>query len=506
MSRTAIVALVLVLSVSSRAFPQSPEEAQKELQRLNIPYTSEEFIRRARQGDEAAVDLFLDAGIDPDIRDKHGRTALVLATREGNMDVIKTLLDKGADIDARKEGGWTSLTWAASEGYFEVVQLLLESGADVDAEDKSGATVLMRAASLGHTEIVTALLDKGADPNKQDSEGWTPLMFAAFRGYSGTVRILLEKGALPDLESTTGETAISSAALHSHDDIVRMLEKRIKEEASPVRHGNFEETQPRAPAPVNAYPWMETYDESRAIASRISVPDGYERIGAAEGSFERWLRYLPLKEGRPPVYLYDGRSKGNQNAHFAVVDIDVGKRDLQQCADAIMRLRAEYFYSLGRFEAIHFNFTSGDRADFTKWAAGYRPDVDGNDVSWVQSEGEDSSYNIFRAYLTRVFTYAGSYSLSREMHRVEDVSEMKIGDVFIQGGFPGHAIIVVDMAVNKATGKGLFLLAQSYMPAQDIHLLKNPENDTLDPWYELEFGDTLNTPKWTFSRDDLKRF
>ena len=506
MLRTAVVALVLILSVSARAFAQSPEEAQRELQRLSISYTSEEFITRARQGDEAAVDLFLDAGMNPDIRDKYGRTALVLATREGNMEVVKTLLNKGADIDARKEGGWTSLTWAASEGYMEIVQLLLDSGADADAKDKSGATALMRAASLGHTEIVTALLDKRADPNKQDHEGWTALMFAAFRGYSGTVRILLEKGAAPDVESTTGETAMSAAALHSHDDIIRMLEKRIKENAFPVGHGDFEETQPQAPALVNAYPWMQKYDESRAIMKRIPVPDRFNRVDVTEGSFEHWMRCLPLKEGKPPVYLYDGRPKSNQDAHFAVIDIDVGSRDLQQCADAVMRLRAEYLYSIGNYDAIHFNFTGGQTADFTQWVAGYRPLVEGNNVRWVQSDEEDSSYNSFRTYLTRVFAYAGSYSLSREMHRVEDVYEIKIGDVFIQGGFPGHAVMVADMAVNKATGKKLFLLAQSYMPAQDIHLLKNPENGALDPWYELDFGETLSTPEWTFSKDDLKRF
>ena len=92
------------------------------------------------------------------------------------------------------------------------------------------------------------------------------------------------------------------------------------------------------------------------------------------------------------------------------------------------------------------------------------------------------------------------------MNSVENISEMRIGDVFIQGGFPGHAVIVVDMAKNKATGKKIFLLAQSYMPAQDIHILKNPNHDALDPWYELDFEGPLYTPEWTFGKDNLKRF
>ena len=83
---------------------------------------------------------------------------------------------------------------------------------------------------------------------------------------------------------------------------------------------------------------------------------------------------------------------------------------------------------------------------------------------------------------------------------------MKIGDVFIKGGSPGHCVIVVDMAENRNTGQKVFLLAQSYMPAQDIQILTNQQNDEFSPWYSNDFGDTLETPQWTFSKDELKRF
>jgi len=83
---------------------------------------------------------------------------------------------------------------------------------------------------------------------------------------------------------------------------------------------------------------------------------------------------------------------------------------------------------------------------------------------------------------------------------------MEIGDIFIEGGFPGHAAIVIDMAVNITKGDKLFILAQSYIPAQELHILVNPDNSELSPWYELDFGEVLCTPEWTFNRDDLKRF
>jgi hypothetical protein len=257
-------------------------------------------------------------------------------------------------------------------------------------------------------------------------------------------------------------------------------------------------------APPRKYSWLDGYDPADAIAERIPVPEGYRRVEVEAGSFADWLRHLPLKEGRPPVRLYDGKEKGNQKAHFAVVDVDVGDRDLQQCADAVIRLRAEYLYAKGDYEAIHSDFTGGQRADFTKWAKGHRPRVTDDSIEWQLTASEDSSYASFRKYLDIVFAYAGSASLSGELDAVENVVDMQIGDVFIKGGFPGHAAIVVDMAVDPDTGKKVFLLAQSYMPAQDIHILRNPANP--DPWYPLDFGDQLRTPEWTFSAKELERF
>lgn len=260
------------------------------------------------------------------------------------------------------------------------------------------------------------------------------------------------------------------------------------------------------PAISKDYLWLKEDNRDNAIVNRITVPKGFERIPVSKSSFGNWLRHLPLKPAKPPVYLHDGRKKNNQSAHHAVLDIDVGKRDLQQCADAIIRLRAEYLYSRNNYDAIHFNFTSGDEASYQKWQKGYRPLVRGNQVKWRKKRGYDKSHRTFRKYINTVFMYAGSYSLSQELKTVNNIQEMQIGDIFIKGGFPGHAVIVVDMATHKTTGKKLFLLAQSYMPAQDVHILKNPSHDNLTPWYQLDFGEMLDTPEWVFNHKQLKRF
>jgi hypothetical protein len=255
-----------------------------------------------------------------------------------------------------------------------------------------------------------------------------------------------------------------------------------------------------------SYPWLKPGESCDALEERIAPPAGCVGVAAEAGSFGEWLRRLPLKKGAPPVLLYDGREKGNQSAHVAVVQMDVGGADLQQCADAVIRLRAEYLWSVGAAEKIAFRFTSGDEASYARWAHGFRPLVSGSRVAWGKTAAEDRSYKGFRAYLTTVFRYAGSYSLSREMRSVPRVRELRIGDVFIRGGFPGHAVIVVDLAEDGRSGARFFLLAQSYMPAQEVHVLRNPGDPALGPWYPLDFGERLVTPEWTFEKNELKRF
>jgi len=209
-----------------------------------------------------------------------------------------------------------------------------------------------------------------------------------------------------------------------------------------------------------------------------------------------------MPEGTP-VRHFDGKLKPNQNVHAAVIDIDVGARDLQQCADAVIRLRAEYLYAGPPADRtrIAFNFTSGDRVSFARWADGWRPLVVKDRVWWQRNGGRGMNRAQFAAYLAAIFTYAGSKSLEKELAPVADNAKVEGGDVLIYGGFPGHAVIVVDVA-EDANGRRLMLLAQSFMPAQSIHVLKNPKGGV---WYDAALGDP-ETPEWRFRPGQLRRF
>jgi hypothetical protein len=252
------------------------------------------------------------------------------------------------------------------------------------------------------------------------------------------------------------------------------------------------------------YPWLEK-EVADTVLSRFAPPEGYARIEAGASSLAFWLRHLPLLSGRPGVLLFNGQRKGNQSAQEAVIDIDVGQRDLQQCADAVIRLRAEFLRVSGRDEAICFKFTNGSDAVWSRWQEGYRPVLEGRKVGWQRLAAPGSSYAVFKRYLTRVFQYAGSASLEREMKPVDASETVQPGDVFIEGGFPGHAVMVVDVAENKKRER-VFLLLQSYMPAQQMHVLKNPNDPSLSPWYRYKPDEPLETPEWRFNAGKLRRF
>lgn len=98
----------------------------------------------------------------------------------------------------------------------------------------------------------------------------------------------------------------------------------------------------------------------------------------------------------------------------------------------------------------------------------------------------------------------GSASLSKQLKSVS-FNTIQPGDVLIRGGFPGHVVIVMDVAVNKE-GKKIFMLAQSYMPAQDIHVLVNPTSKILSPWYEANGATMIVTPEYVFTNRELKRW
>lgn len=253
------------------------------------------------------------------------------------------------------------------------------------------------------------------------------------------------------------------------------------------------------------YPWL-TQAPARTIVDSVAPPEEFVRVPAADGSFGDWLRHLPLAPAGTPVRFYDGREKPDQSEVAAVIDIDVGGANLQQCADAIIRLRAEYLFSRGAAGDLAFDFTSGDRYRFQSYAKGVTSAVSGATVTWRRGARQDLSHGSLRRWLDIVFRYAGTLSLSRELQPVARLSDATIGDVLVHGGMPGHAVLIVDLAIDPASGRKRALLVQGFMPAQSVHLLRNPFDPERSPWFALADDQSIVMPQWVLRANELRRF
>lgn len=243
--------------------------------------------------------------------------------------------------------------------------------------------------------------------------------------------------------------------------------------------------------------------EGNTLSTRIATPAGYTRTEEAKDSLGAFIRNYGVKEDGAKVLLYDGSEKTNQAAQAAVFTLPLEARDLQQCADSVIRMYAEYFLATKQYDRMTFHFSDGFEASYSKWIQGYKIKVTGDNAAWVADSTCDSSYESFQEYMRLVFAYAGTYSLLSDSTETE-LSGLQIGDIFIKGGSPGHVVMVVDTCVDE-NGNKAFLLAQGFMPAQEFHVLNNPLHAD-DPWYYTdEVAYPLDTPEYTFEEGSLRR-
>ena len=237
---------------------QSKEQVVQELEKLNVKFTPDDFVRSAEKGDLKAVELFLAAGIDVNAQNASGFTALMAAAKNGRMEVVNKLLDQKVNVDAQSKQGVTALMLAAENNQSEIVNLLLKKNADPNLQDQTGWSALMKAvyqgnarcvealaarsrqevnrgllvaALTGHPDIAKILLDNGAEVDTRADDGRTPLMLAAGKGDNDLVAFLLKAGADPTLTDQSGAAAGSLARAKGHKDVA----DRLQQAAPPPR-------------------------------------------------------------------------------------------------------------------------------------------------------------------------------------------------------------------------------------------------------------------------------
>ncbi len=246
-------------------------------------------------------------------------------------------------------------------------------------------------------------------------------------------------------------------------------------------------------APV-VYSWLARDSHHEALSARLAPPVGFARIALAPESFGAFLRELPLEPEGARVLAFDGAviRQADDPGVAAVVALDVGRADLQQCADSIVRLHAEWRWSQGARDHAYVA-AAGLSMPLSRFVAGERVVANGKALEWrVKDHRRPLDHALFRGYLDAVFAWANTGSLARDARAVEPTS-LRPGDFFVLPGAPGHAVLVLDVA-RRADGRRVALLGQGFMPAQSFQVLR-PSRDTA--WFALDPASTgVKTPFW----------
>ena len=244
------------------------------------------------------------------------------------------------------------------------------------------------------------------------------------------------------------------------------------------------------------------FEAGNTVKTRYEVPPGYYRVETEKGSFAEYLQNLPLQPEGYPTHLFDGTEK-DENVATSVIALDVDSVDLQHSAGAIIRLRAEYLYSTGQYDKIHFKLKNGLDCNYSEWAQGFRVAASKGQLRWTkESDKEDYTYETFREYLRTVFRYTDEKTLAREMKDATP-EEFGIGTIFFNSRPPYNVAIVVDMIEQDPAIKKPYyethavLLAQGGSPTQEIEIIKGNSDDLglfRENPIKMHFGYIWTTP------------
>jgi ankyrin repeat protein len=177
MIRPLLLSLALVLCLIGGGC-KNKEDYRKEIEQRGMTYSADSFLSEVGADNTERVELFLKAGMNINVRDNDGNTALMLASMTGDPEIINLLIGKGADVNARSASGYTALMYVSSKGDKATAKLLIEKGADVNSRNNSRDTALMLASLNGNFEAAKLLVESGADVNARNNKGNTALKYS----------------------------------------------------------------------------------------------------------------------------------------------------------------------------------------------------------------------------------------------------------------------------------------------------------------------------------------
>ncbi len=164
-----------------------------------ISITSADLVRAVTTNRTSLIDFFLIEHVDPNGRDAHGRTPLLIATSQQNWKLARRLIDTGARVDLADEKGFTPLMAAAMHGNLEMFRSLLAHSTNLHAQTPctDGRDLLGMALDGGNSDIIRAVTERLPLMPQWTTSTRRALDAALLTKNKDQIRLLLGKHATP---------------------------------------------------------------------------------------------------------------------------------------------------------------------------------------------------------------------------------------------------------------------------------------------------------------------
>jgi len=160
-----------------------------------------------------------------------GWTPLQHAAAQNSKDIIRIMGEAGVDPNIQDKRGCTALLLAARSSHLPCLKYLIKFGGDALLADSAGRTPFGEAAAAGHVEVVKFMLDKGFKPSENvvDARGNTVVHLICDRtplpSHALTIiKMLMECsspcGTFLHAQNKDGETCWTLARKHGHADLM----------------------------------------------------------------------------------------------------------------------------------------------------------------------------------------------------------------------------------------------------------------------------------------------
>jgi ankyrin repeat protein len=165
----------------------------------------------ARYGRVHFAQAMVEAGLNLDLQDINGNTAVLLAAQYGHTNMVNYLVKTKCKPSIRNKISRDALHMACERGHADCAKILLSVIKEVNEVDGTKEPPIVLAARHGHHDVARVLIDGKCDiekPSQMDMNHRRAIHFASVSGYGEFVDVLLQTGADPDVPDKAGNSPL----------------------------------------------------------------------------------------------------------------------------------------------------------------------------------------------------------------------------------------------------------------------------------------------------------